>query len=204
MKSLLLTTFAASILVLGSCSSTRLAQNQEDDDVYNTVAKAKEVKAPVYQTQDNSREERSYRTDEQLYGGENYQEDAYYDDYDYDYGYASRLNRFYGRSPWRTNYFDSWYAYSYNPWYTYRYDPFYYDPWYYRPGISVSVGFGSYPRYGGCWGCFDNGYYYGYPYYDRYWGPYSYYNVYPGYGYGYGADKEKGGIFKFLKKPFKS
>ena len=25
-----------------------------------------------------------------------------------------------------------------------------------------------------------------------------------GYGYGYGADKEKGGIFKFLKKPFKS
>jgi len=177
MKRLLLPVFAISALVLGSCSTQKVAQ-QGGDDVYFTEAKAKEVTFAVRQER---QEERSYRTDEQLYGGGDYATDRYYDDYNYDYGYASRISRFYGRSSWRSAYYDSWYAYGYYPWYTYRYDPFYYDPWYYRPGVSVWVGLGTYPRYG--W--YDNNYwgYYGSPYASNYWGPYSYYNVYPGTGY---------------------
>ncbi|WP_207532220.1 hypothetical protein [Desertivirga arenae] len=202
MKKLLLPVFAISALLLGSCSTQKIAQQQSnEDDVYFTEAKAKEV---TFAVREERREEKSYRTDEQLYGGGNYADDrydnSYYDDYNYDYGYASRLNRFYGRSPWRSNYYDSWYAYSYNPWYTYRYDPFFYDPWYYRGGISLSLGFGAYPRWGG-YGYYDNFYmgYYGAPYASNYWGPYSYYNVYPGYVYNrrsnpnYGPRPTRGG-----------
>src|SRR5690606_41853379 len=54
-----------------------------------------------------------------------------------------------------------------------------FNSWY-RPGFSISLGWGS-PWY------YDNYYwggYYGYPYYSRYWGPVSYYSYFPGYGYG--------------------
>ena len=178
MKNLLLPVLAASALLLGACSSQKLAQDSSDDDVYFTSAKAKEIPVPVA-TNSQPQKEKSYKTDEQLYGGGNYTDQDYYDDYNYDYGYASRLNRFYGRSPWRSAYYDSWYSYGYYPWYTYRYDPFFYDPWYYSPGTSIWVGIGSYPRYG--W--YDNYYwrYYGSYYNSPYWGPYSYNNVYPGY-----------------------
>ena len=198
MKKLILPALAASALLLGACSTTQLAQQSNaEDDVYFTKAKAREVPNPVVSTENtqntqNTRNERTYRTDEQLYGGGNYT-DEYYSDYNYDYGYASRLNRFYDRSPWRSGYYDPWYSYSYMPWYTYRYDPFFYDPWYYSPGTSVWIGVGVYPRYG--W--YDNYYwgFYGSPYSSRYWGPYSYYNVYPGYyGGGYYGGGYYGGV----------
>ncbi|WP_423149626.1 hypothetical protein [Rubrolithibacter danxiaensis] len=159
------------ILALGACSTSKLAQNNTNDDVYYTEAKAKEQ--PEYSKPAYSEKEQDYRTDEQLYGGEQYADDYTSDDYYYDSDYATRLNRFYYNTPWRS-YYDNYYNYSY------RYDPWLdygFNSWY-RPGISFSLSFG--PRY---W----NDYYYysyGYPYYNRYWGPVSYYSYYPGYGYG--------------------
>ena len=201
MKNLLLPVLAASALLLGACSSQKLAQDSSDDDVYFTSAKAKEIPVPVA-SNSQPQKEKSYKTDEQLYGGGNYTDQDYYDDYNYDYGYASRLNRFYGRSPWRSAYYDSWYSYGYYPWYTYRYDPFFYDPWYYSPGTSIWVGIGSYPRYG--W--HDNYYwrYYGSYYNSPYWGPYSYNNVYPGYyggGYYGGSNRHNNNNRNYRARP---
>ena len=169
MKQLLLPALASVSLLMAACSTTnQLAQQGNNDDVYYSEAKAKEV--------DYARQpERTYRTDEQLYGGEDHGDNV---DYDFDYGYASRLNRFQYASPWRT-YYDNWYTYSYDPWYSYRY-----DPWYYGTGLSLSFGWGS-PYFGGYsspWGIYG----YGSPYYSNYWGPVSYYGYggYPGWGYG--------------------
>lgn len=176
MKRLLLPALASVSLLLGACSTNRLAQVSTNDDVYYSQAKAKEVEYP-------QKNEQSYRTNEQLYGGGDYADDNV--DYDYDYGYASRLNRFYYASPWRT-YYDSWYSYSYDPWYSYRY-----DPWFYGSGLSLSFGFGYpyYTNYYSPWGYYG----YGNPYYGNYWGPVSYYGGYP-YGYGYGGGYYGGGI----------
>jgi len=171
---------AAFAVMLASCSTTQLAQQSTatDDDVYSTQAKAKEVNyAPVA--------DRNYRTDEQLYGGNDYSDGDYSDniDYDYDYGYASRINRFQYGSGYRP-YYDNFYSFGYNPWYSYGYDPFFYDPWAFRPGYSMWFGFGT---FGGSWGY--NPWGYGNPYaYGNYWGPVSYGGFrYPGYGYGYGG-----------------
>ncbi|TZF85017.1 hypothetical protein FW774_08610 [Pedobacter sp. BS3] len=156
------------LVLLGACSTNKLAQqNTGNDDIYYSSAKAKEVD---YSQRVN--QERSYRTDEQLYGDERSQYDGYYDD-----SYASRISRFYYDSPWR-GYYDNWYNY-------YSYDPFYdgfYSP-YYRPGwsfnIGIGLGWGS-PYYG----LYDYYYPYGYPYR---WGVYSYYRPYGGYWGGYGG-----------------
>jgi hypothetical protein len=175
MKKFLLPVFAVSALLLSSCSTQQLArQAQSDDDVYYTEAKAKVIEVPVARTAETTRE-KTFRTDEQLYRDNNNTSDWYYDDY----SYSTRLNRFYYNSPFRP-YYDYRYSYGYNPWYTYSYDPFFYDPWFYRPGVSVWVGnYGSryynYNYYGHYGSRYDNGF----------WGPYSYYNMYPGYGYGY-------------------
>lgn len=175
MKRLLLPAFASVSLLIAACSTTnQLAQQGNNDDVYASNARAKEV--------DYSRQpERSYRTDEQLYGGDDYRDDV---DYDFDYGYAARLNRFQYASPWRS-YYDNWYTYSYDPWMSYRYDPYFYGS-----GLSMSFnyGFGGYPFYSSYyspWGIYG----YGYSPYGNYWGPISYYGggYYPGYGYGYGG-----------------
>src|SRR5690606_38787173 len=157
-----LTAFA--LLAMGACSTTQLAQQANNDDVYFTEAKAKEI--PAYTAKEDRQP--NYRTDEQLYGGE----DHAYDDYSDRGEYAARIDRFYYNSPWR-GYYDSWY--SYDPWYDFGWG---FNSWY-RPGFSISLGWGS-PWY---YGNFYWGGYYGYPYYSRYWGPVSYYNYYPGYGY---------------------
>jgi hypothetical protein len=150
-----LTLASLALLVFGGCSTSQLAQqNVDNDDVYGSVVKAKEL--PKYE-----KKEPSYRTDEELYGGNDYSDEEYQGEY------ADRIDRFYYNRPWNS-FYDSYYSYRYDPWFDYYgYNSFY------RPGISFNIGFGS------PWG------YYGYnPYYSRYWGPYSYYNSYPGYGYG--------------------
>ena len=176
MKKLLLPVFAVSALLLNSCSTTQLAgQADSNDDVYYTEAKAKVIQPPAERVQ-SSTPNKSYRTDEQLYGDE-YSDNSYRNNrYDDDYTYSSRINRFYYNSPYRP-YYDYRYSYGYNPWYTYSYDPFFYDPWLYRPGVSVWIGTGRY------WSPYNYGYY-GSRYNNGYWGPYSYYNTYPGYNYG--------------------
>lgn len=171
---------AAFAVILGSCSTTQLAQQSTapDDDVYSTQAKAKEVTyAPVA--------ERNYRTDEQLYGGNDYSDSDYEEniDYDFDYGYASRINRFQYGSGYRP-YYDNFYSYGYSPWYGYGYDPFFMDPWAFRPGYSMWFGLGT---FGGSWGYNPWGYGNAYGY-GNYWGPVSYGGFgYPRYGYGYGG-----------------
>jgi hypothetical protein len=185
MNKFLLPVLAVSATLLYSCSTTQLArQASSDDDVYYTEAKAIVVEPVVAEasertnesanetSQPTARSEQSYRTDEQLYGDVN-DSDRYYDDY----SYSNRINRFYYNSPFRP-YYDYRYDFGYNPWYTGYYDPFFYDPWFYRPGVSVWVG--AYPRY-------RYGYNYGFygsRFNNGFWGPYSYYNTYPGYGYG--------------------
>jgi len=180
MRKLIIPAMAAFAVVLGSCSTTQLAQQSTalNDDVYGTQAKAKEVTyAPVA--------ERNYRTDEQLYGGNDYSEGDYEEniDYDFDYGYASRINRFQYGSGYRP-YYDNFYSFGYSPWYGYGYDPFFMDPWAFRPGYSMWFGFGT---FGGSWGY--NPWGYGNRFgYGNYWGPVSYGGFgYPGYGYGYGG-----------------
>lgn len=148
------------LLGLSACSTSKLAQSTSNtDDVYYTEERAKEQPA---------RTQPAYRTDEQLYGGNNYADSSYsYNGWD---NYANRIDRFYYNRP-----YDSWY-YRYDPWF----DSYYgLNSWNYRPGFSVSLGWGS-PWF------YDDYYYgyYGYPYTGRYWGPYSYYSYYPGYYYG--------------------
>jgi hypothetical protein len=155
-----ITLTSLALLALGACSTSQLAQqNVDNDDVYGSVVKAKEMPQP---------QEKSYRTDEELYGGNDYSDEEYEGEY------ASRIDRFYYNRPWRS-FYDSYYSYRYDPWFDYYgYNSFY------RPGFSISLGWGSpwlYDNY--YWG------FYGSPYYSRYWGPYSYYNSYP-YGYGGG------------------
>lgn len=166
MKRLYFVFAAAAILTLGACSTSKLAQNN-DDDVYYAKAKAKEV--PQYVAQ---KKEPTYRTDEQLYADSSSYDrrDEYAsNNYDYNnYDYSTRINRFYRYSPYRS-YYDPYYSYRYDPWYDYSY----------RPGVSIYLGYNS-PRY------WNENYYwiYGYNspnYYNNYWGTYSYYNSYPGY-----------------------
>ncbi|HEY0669910.1 MAG TPA: hypothetical protein VGD22_17135 [Sphingobacteriaceae bacterium] len=153
----------ASLVVLGSCSTSKLIQNDVNDDVYYSVAQAKEAVPVVYQEKTHVTERDVY-ADEDSYSG-------YYDDY------SVRINRFYRYSPWR-NYYDSYY----DPFYSYS--PYGYNR--YSPGVRVNVYIGGgYYGYNPYW---NNNYwgYYGYPYRHNYWGMHSYYNTYPYYGGYYG------------------
>lgn len=112
--------------------------------------------------------------------GDEYYEDDYYDDYDY--CYSNRIRRFHRRS----------FFYDY-------YDPFFYDGFYYNPGITVYISSGYYnpwryrryrrydpwygTYYGGYYGGYNRGYYNGYNdgFYDGYYG-----NGYYGYDNYYG------------------
>ncbi|RYZ84710.1 MAG: hypothetical protein EOO68_31200 [Moraxellaceae bacterium] len=107
---------------LSSCSTTKLASAQKnDDDVYNTVAKAGD--APVYA-------QRPVYRDEYPESSDGYEDDYYTNDEDYSYydDYASRINRFGYFSPF--GYYDNLY---------YGYQPY---------GPSWGLGYG----YGGGWG----------------------------------------------------
>lgn len=157
---------------MGSCASTKTAQlNNQDDDVYYTVAKAKEY-TPQEVVQNEDKRSRDYVTEENLYGDAREERDyyGYYDDY------ASRFNRFGTFAP-SLGYFNSIYGY---------YDPFYsnlYFPNSYLGISSFNMGWGL--GYGNWaynpWRSF--GYNYGFGY--NFWGPYSYYNPYSTYALGF-------------------
>lgn len=197
MKRLIIPALFTASLLLGACSSQRMAQQQSYDDVYGTDAKALVVERP-------KPAERNYRTDEQLYGQAdygNYGDDGA--DYDYDYGYASRIDRFNYGSPYRS-YYDGWYSYMYDPWADYGYN--------YGANMSFNMGWG----FGAGWGIglgwgrpyFSNfyspwGYWgYGYPGWANYWGPVSYYGMgWPGYGFGWGGGYWGGGGWGIASRP---
>jgi hypothetical protein len=139
---------AAATVALASCSAPRMAQQSNDtDDVYNSVAQAREYVQPAPSQSAQYKKTTPQGDDE--YGTS----DPYYD-----MDYSSRINRFYYGSPFRS-----------------YYDPFYYDyygynsfsPWY--SGFSLGFGWG--------WGnSFYGNYYnpYGWGIYSPYyaWNPY--------------------------------
>ncbi|MFM6975397.1 MAG: hypothetical protein ACKOW2_00905 [Sphingobacteriaceae bacterium] len=167
------------VLPLVACSTNKLAQvDPNDDNVYVSNAKAREAQPYVRQVED-----KTYKTEEEVYGDANATEayrgtGNYYDD---DFSYSSYIYRFRNYSPWR-NYFDPWYDYRFDPYY---YNNYHYDNLYFRNSWSINIYSGP-----------SVGWYYPYNYYSynpwlynpyyRYgnnWGIYSYYNVipYPGY-----------------------
>ena len=113
---------ALATVVVASCSAPRLAQQNSNDDVYNSVAQAKEYRQQV------PVREKEYN-------------DAEYDDYGtsdpyYDMDYSSRINRFsYGNPSWRG-----------------YYDPYFDGGWSGNYGMSLGFGFGYNPFYGSLWG----------------------------------------------------
>nr|WP_162988851.1 hypothetical protein [Pedobacter schmidteae] len=114
---------AVTTLVVASCGAPRLAQQNSNDDVYNSVAQAREYKqqVPVRDSDYDAQDEEYYGTS-----------DPYYD-----MDYSSRINRFYGSGP-------SWMGY---------YDPYYDGGWYGNYGMSLGFGFGFgfNPFYGSLW-----------------------------------------------------
>jgi hypothetical protein len=150
-----------SILILGSCATgNSTAQlSGQNDDVYYSVAQAKEASEVIPQAQAVENKKSDYVTDEELYGS------PYYD------SYASRIYRFRDYAPWRSYYSDI-----YN----------FYDPFYsYRPGININFGYWPYSYYNPWrpygYGYYGNNFWGPYSYYN-YWP--SYYGYYPGLGYG--------------------
>ncbi len=203
-KRLIFSFTAGFLFLIVSCTSSKLAQqNNQNDDVYNSSAKAREVKyvqyteqKPVQQEQKQYAQQDStvkqdrnpnYVTSQELYG-ESRNQDRYDDDsyYDYDQNYSARIYRFRNYSPWR-GYYDSYYDYQFDPYYSSNY-------YYNRPSIGISIGIWhpyNYYSYNP-WNCFGSTNYYG-----NYWGPYSYYNsYYPSYyGGGYGGNGYYGGYY---------
>lgn len=113
---------ALTTAVVASCSAPRLAQHNSNDDVYNSVAQAKE-----YRQQVPVRESEYADTEYDDYGTS----DPYYD-----MDYSSRINRFSYANP-------SWRGY---------YDPYFDGGWYGNYGMSLGFGFGYNPFYGSLWG----------------------------------------------------
>lgn len=166
MKRLLPSFAAVAILLLGACSTNKLAQqNEQVDDAYYTEAQAREQREYRAQAEEK-RSEPDYVTDEELYGDEDYD----YNDRDYaDRNYSARIYRFRNYSPWRS-YHDTWYDYRYDPYYSSFNSYNYYN----RPAFGINIGFGGYSGYN----YYNPWRYYGSNYYGNYWGPYSYYNTY--------------------------
>lgn len=149
-------------LALGSCSTTKLASNQlnQDDDVYYSNAKAGDQ--PDYIA--NAPQQDTYNT--------NPDDDYYYYD-----SYASRINRFNYLSPF--GYYDDFYDGFNSPYYGgyngfslgfnygfgdyYGYSPFYsslYSPYGYYGGFGYGYGYSPYSYWGtgygnGFWGVYS-------------------------------------------------
>ena len=184
---LITTLLAATALFVASCSTPKMAQNNAiQDDVYNTTARAKEYIAPIIveNTSTENVNDPNYR-----------QSDPYYD-----MDYSSRIDRFYYGNPNRA-YYDPYYnyygynSYGYN---SFGYNPYRYNSFYnpYNNGFGLNGYFGSY--YNNWNNPYNNWSYYGTPYYNNFWGPYSYYNPYSYgngyYGGGYGGGYYPGGV----------
>lgn len=167
-----------SILLLGACATTKTAQQiDQNDDVYYSVAQAKEEAEIVQQPKTEENRNSDYVTNDELYG------DAYGNGY-YEGDYSSRINRFRNYSPWR-NYYDSWYNSGFDPYYNNFFSPYNY---YSMPSFGFNMGIGS-----GYYNNYNPWRYYGYNYSGNFWGPYSYYNSYNPYGIGYGGGYYGGG-----------
>lgn len=182
----------SSLLILGSCATSNQTAQQVDqnDDVYYSVATAKEQPEVIAEAAPADSRKSDYVTDDELY------RDAYGNTGEY----AQRIYRFRNYTPWR-GYYGNIYGYNYGSMYGYGsmysgygnmyssyYDP-YYNPYsfYGGPGIVLAVGInGGYFNY-------NPWRYYGHNYSGNFWGPYSYYNPY-GIGFGgYGNNGYYGG-----------
>ncbi|NEU07963.1 hypothetical protein GZH53_06525 [Flavihumibacter sp. R14] len=175
----LLPSFAiAGIFLLGACSTSKLAQQEDEvDDAYYTEAQAREYERTHAKAEEKIADS-DYVTDEELYGDNNSGGD-YYDRYDYDRDYSARIYRFRNYSPWRS-YYDTWYSYRFDPYYS----PFNSYNYYNRPAVGIYIGTGGYYGYNSYNNFYNPWAYYGYHSYSNYWGPYSYYNVYNPYSFG--------------------
>lgn len=131
---------ALTTLVVMSCSAPRLAQQNTNDDVYNSVAQAKEYSRQV-PVKESEYAEDDYGTSDPFY----------------DMDYSSRINRFYYPNPgWRSYYdpyFDGgWYGnYGISLGFGFGYNPFYGSLW-----SSPYYGWGNY--YSPFWGYNNWGY----------------------------------------------
>ena len=177
--------------LVASCSTPKLAQNSTSDDVYNTVAKAREVEYVAPRPQQQQQQGDQYQTDynDEYYGTSN----PYYD-----MDYSSRINRFYNGYSWQ-GYYDPYF------------DNYYYNNNYlgyglgayngYGLGLGWNSGFGWNAGFGWGGGFYGNGW--GYPggYGWNSWGPYSYYDRFGwgggwyGGGWGVGGGYYGGGIY---------
>lgn len=163
----------ASIFFMSSCATSKKTAQQVDqnDDVYYSIAQAKEEVEVIAQATPENKPKADYVTDEELY------RDYYGNSYAGQYG--ERIYRFRNYTPWR-GYYNNYYNNSYNS-YSY-YDPFYSPYGFYgNSGMNIYVGMG-------------NGYYnynpwryYGSNYSGNFWGPYSYNRSFNPYGIGYGG-----------------
>ncbi|WP_143007738.1 hypothetical protein [Daejeonella rubra] len=160
-----------SILFMGSCASTKTAQlNDQNDDVYYSIAKAREVDPVVIAKQEEKRSS-DYVTEDELYGDS-------YGDYGYYNDYTSRFNRFRTYAP-SLGYYNSLYGYNYDPYFSNSYFPnSYFGGSSFN--IGIGLGFGAYNY--NPW----RNYGYNYGYGSNFWGPYSFYNSFNSYGYGNG------------------
>ncbi len=186
--------------LVASCSTSKLATTSQNDDVYNSVAKAREVEVipqqqyAQNQNQDQGQDQEGY---DEYYGTSN----PYYD-----MDYSSRINRFSNGTSWRG----------------------YYDPYYDNFSYGNSYGATNYLGYGGLgwssgyglggWGSgfgiglgygsiWNNPFYYGNMGFGwnnfgwNNWGPYSYYDRFGwggggfGGGWGYGGGFYGGGVY---------
>lgn len=146
-------------LALGSCSTTKLASSQlnQDDDVYFSKAKAGDL--PQYVTNIPQQQQNT---------NDNYNNND--DDYYYYDSYASRINRFNYTSPF--SYYDGFYDGFYSP-YTSSF------------GIGFGVGYGlggyyGYSPYYSPFGYYGYGYYSPYSYYGTGYGNSNYWGIYSG------------------------
>ncbi len=201
----LLTAGLVLLAMAGATASFAQQKRTYDDDIYSDTKAAKQAQQEEdYKAQAAPSENDATKpaADDNTYtssDGDSYDSRSksreYGDDpdYDNDYYYASRINRFY--YPF---YNRPYYSSFYNP---YWYDPYWVDPYWgwspwYRPGFSISFGTGpywsSYWGWSSWYGCGSFGSYYGYPgygmyggYYSGYWNGY-YAGLYNNYGYGRG------------------
>ena len=179
--------------LVASCSTSKLA-TRSTDDVYNSVAQAKEVEPYVPQNQVQNQSQAQNQEDyDEYYGTSN----PYYD-----MDYSSRINRFYNGYSWQ-GYYDPYFD---NYYYGNSYGPTNYlgygNGWYNGYGLGGwGGGFGLGFGYGSIW---NNPFYYGNfgygwsnPWGWNSWGPNSYYDRY-GWGggwYGSGWGIGSGGVY---------
>jgi hypothetical protein len=165
----------SSILFLGSCASTKIAQlNDSNDDVYYSIAKAREVDPVIFVNKEETRSS-NYVTADELYG-DSYSDYGYYNDY------TSRFNRFRTYAP-SLGYYNNLYGNNFDPFFSNSYFPSSYFGGS-SFNIGLGLGYGAYNynpwrNYG-----YNYGFNYGYGY--NFWGPYSYYNSFNSYAFGNG------------------